>query len=199
MENKQPQTKGVKLGLTQKFDQNGKRLPITRISADSITGFTVGDLVKVAGISKGKGFTGVVKRWGFKGGPKTHGQSDRQRHPGSIGQTTTPGRVYKGKKMAGRSGGQRVTIAGLPILAILSKEKQLWLKGPVPGPTNGRLEIRKAGQAKVSPLLDFAAKAEIIPDQEQIKQQQALEEKAKEAEDAAKTADSAKTEVTANA
>jgi len=63
-----------------------------------------GDVVAITGISKGKGFAGVVKRWGFHGGPKTHGQSDRERAPGSIGQRTTPGRVYKGKKMGGRMG-----------------------------------------------------------------------------------------------
>ena len=74
--------------------------------------FKPGDVVAVTGISKGKGFAGVVKKHHFRGGPRTHGQSDRERAPGSIGQTTTPGRVYKGKKMAGRMGGIQSTISG---------------------------------------------------------------------------------------
>jgi large subunit ribosomal protein L3 len=101
----------------------------------------VGDKVKITGWSKGKGFTGVVKRWHFKGGPRTHGQSDRERAPGSIGQTTTPGRVYKGKKMAGRAGGGRVTISGLRVSNV--GEDFLEVKGLVPGPKNGFLIIQK--------------------------------------------------------
>jgi len=107
-----------------------------------------GDLVNVAGVSKGKGFTGVVKRWHFAGGPKTHGQSDRQRAPGSIGQTTTPGRVYKGKKMAGRSGGKRVTIKNLVVMKVDQENNTLLIKGLVPGARKGLLEIRRVGQAK---------------------------------------------------
>src|SRR3989344_5311512 len=75
--------------------------------------FKVGDVVAVTGISKGNGFAGGVKRYHFRGGPRTHGQSDRERAPGSIGATTTPGRVLKGKKMAGRMGGERVTVKNL--------------------------------------------------------------------------------------
>jgi len=101
----------------------------------------VGDKIKVTGWSKGKGFSGVVKRWGFKGGPRTHGQSDRERAPGSIGQTTTPGRVFKGKRMAGRAGGERVTISGLTVTGI--EEDSLEVKGLVPGPKNGFLIIQK--------------------------------------------------------
>lgn len=107
-----------------------------------------GDKVKVTGWSKGKGFTGVVKRWGFAGGPRTHGQSDRQRAPGSIGQTTTPGRVFKGKKMAGRSGGVKVTMAGLMVMGIDLNKGLLLVKGLVPGPRRGRLVIKKMGESK---------------------------------------------------
>jgi large subunit ribosomal protein L3 len=90
-------------------------------TADAVVGssvkveevFEVGDIVNVAGTSKGKGYAGVVKRHGFHGGPKTHGQSDRHRAPGSIGQSATPGRVYKGKRMAGRMGNERVTVRTL--------------------------------------------------------------------------------------
>ncbi len=102
--------------------------------------FKKGDLVKVTGVSKGKGFQGVVGRYHFSGGPRTHGQSDRERAPGSIGQTTTPGRVYKGKRMAGRTGGRKVTIADLEIIEI--KEEGLLVKGLVPGPIKGFLEIK---------------------------------------------------------
>ncbi|NTU46619.1 50S ribosomal protein L3 [Candidatus Roizmanbacteria bacterium] len=101
--------------------------------------FKVGDMVDVAGISKGKGFQGVVKRHGFAGGPKTHGQSDRLRAPGSMGQSTTPGRTYKGKRMAGRMGGERVTVKNLEIVTIT--EDGLYVKGLVPGVKNCLIEI----------------------------------------------------------
>jgi large subunit ribosomal protein L3 len=93
----------------------------------------VGDKVSVQGISKGKGFAGGVKRYHFKGGPRTHGQSDRERAPGSIGSTTTPGRVYKGKKMAGHMGVDTVTIRNLKVLATDAEKKQVVVGGSVPG------------------------------------------------------------------
>ena len=102
--------------------------------------FKKGELVNISGISKGKGFQGGVKRHGFAGGPRTHGQSDRERAPGSIGQTTTPGRIYKGKKMAGRMGGERITVKKLQVVDI--KEDGLIIKGLVPGARGGLLEIR---------------------------------------------------------
>lgn len=105
--------------------------------------FKTGDVVKISGISKGKGFAGVVKRHGFKGGPKTHGQSDRLRAPGSIGSTTTPGRVYKGKRMAGHMGVERVTVKGLIVVSVDNDNNLLVVKGLVPGPVNGLLEIFK--------------------------------------------------------
>lgn len=105
-----------------------------------------GDLVDVIGISKGKGFQGGVKLHHFKGGPRTHGQSDRERAPGSIGQTTTPGRVYRGKKMAARMGTNRVTIKNLEVLEITGDN--LTLKGLVPGGRNSLLMITKTGEDK---------------------------------------------------
>lgn len=102
--------------------------------------FKVGDLIQVTGVSKGKGFAGVVKRHHFKGGPRTHGQSDRERAPGSIGQTTTPGRVYKGKRMAGRMGGDRITIKKLKIVEV--KDDEIIVKGLVPGAKGGLLIIK---------------------------------------------------------
>lgn len=105
--------------------------------------FTVGDKVRVIGTSKGKGFAGVVKRHGFSGGPKTHGQSDRHRAPGSIGSGTTPGRVYRGKRMAGRMGSERVSVRGLSVVAVSSDTNTLSVKGLVPGGQKGLLIIQK--------------------------------------------------------
>lgn len=101
--------------------------------------FKKGDLVDVSGISKGKGFQGVVKRHHFAGGPRTHGQSHGERAPGSIGQTTTPGRIYKGKRMAGRMGNDRVTLRRM--LVVDSKEDGILIKGLVAGGKNGLLEV----------------------------------------------------------
>jgi len=108
--------------------------------------FKPGDIVDVIGISKGKGYAGVVKRHHFKGGPRTHGQSDRERAPGSIGQTTTPGRVYKGKRMAGRMGHERVTIQNLMIVDV--GEERIFIKGLVPGSINSLVMIKKVGEDK---------------------------------------------------
>ncbi|MDO8429055.1 MAG: 50S ribosomal protein L3 [Candidatus Daviesbacteria bacterium] len=110
--------------------------------------FSVGDSVKVTGISKGKGFQGGVRRHGFAGGPKTHGQSDRHRAPGSIGQTTTPGRVYKGKKMAGHMGVDTVSVRGLEVVSLDKKTNLLVLKGAVPGFIGGLVTITKLGRIK---------------------------------------------------
>lgn len=105
--------------------------------------FREGEVIEVSGISKGKGFAGVVKRHHFKGGPRTHGQSDRERAPGSIGQTTTPGRVYKGKRMAGRMGNQTVTIKNLKVIKIDAEKNILTISGLVPGGRNALLVIQK--------------------------------------------------------
>ena len=105
--------------------------------------FKEGDLVSITGTSKGAGFAGVVKRHHFKGGPRTHGQSDRERAPGSIGQTTTPGRVYKGKRMAGRMGNQKTTVKNLKVVRIDPEKNLLTVKGLVPGKRNSLLMIKK--------------------------------------------------------
>ena len=110
--------------------------------------FKPGDLIDVTGLSKGKGFAGVVKRHGFAGGPKTHGQSDRHRHPGAIGSTTTPGRVWKGMRMAGRMGGERVTVRHLEVFRADPERNLLLVKGAVPGIRNGLLLIRKSKENK---------------------------------------------------
>jgi len=105
--------------------------------------FNEGELVNVSGISKGKGFQGVVSRWGFRDAPRTHGQTTKYRHPGSIG-ATTPQRVIKGLKMAGREGNKRITIRNLEIVYIDKENNILGLKGSVPGNRKGLLEIRSA-------------------------------------------------------
>src|SRR5579862_1023614 len=100
--------------------------------------FSVGEEVDVIGTSKGKGFAGVMKRHGFRGGPRTHGQSDRARRPGSIGPGTTPGRVFKGTRMAGRMGGERVTVKALEVVQADPERNLLLVKGSVPG-ANGTI------------------------------------------------------------
>jgi len=107
--------------------------------------FKQGDLVDITGVSKGKGFAGVVKRHHFAGGPKTHGQSDRHRAPGSIGATTSPGRVFKGMRMAGHMGNNRVTVRHLQVYKSDPERNLLLVKGAVPGARNGLLLIKKAG------------------------------------------------------
>ncbi len=106
--------------------------------------FSDGDTVDAIGISKGKGFAGVVKRHNFGGGSKTHGQSDRQRAPGSSGAGTTPGRVLKGMRRAGHMGSDRVTVQNLTVFGTDVDRNLLLVKGSVPGPNFGLLYIRKA-------------------------------------------------------
>ena len=114
--------------------------------------FNPGDVVAVTGISKGKGFAGVVKRHHFHGGPRTHGQSDRERAPGSIGQTTTPGRVYKGKRMAGRMGGEQSTIKNLHIISVNAESGQIEISGQVPGNPGSLVSIKKIKSGSLKEL-----------------------------------------------
>ena len=108
--------------------------------------FKVGEMVDVTGISKGKGFAGTVKRYHFAGGPKTHGQSDRHRAPGSIGASASPGRVFKGMRMSGRMGNARVTTQSLEVFVADPARNLLLVKGSVPGAQNGLLLIKKSGR-----------------------------------------------------
>jgi large subunit ribosomal protein L3 len=110
--------------------------------------FQAGDLVDITGWSKGKGFAGVVKRHGFAGGPKTHGQSDRHRAPGSIGSSASPGRVYKGMKMAGHMGDRKVTVRNVEVYKADAARNLLLVKGAVPGGKNGLVLIRKSRGGK---------------------------------------------------
>ena len=110
--------------------------------------FNTGELVDITGTSKGRGFQGGVKRHGFSGGSKTHGQSDRWRAPGSIGSSATPGRVFKGLRMAGHMGVDRVTVQNLMVMRVDVDRNILLVQGSVPGPNNGTVIIRRAVKAK---------------------------------------------------
>jgi large subunit ribosomal protein L3 len=112
-----------------------------KITADV---FAVGDHVDVIGTSKGKGFAGNVKRHHFSGGPRTHGQSDRQRSPGSIAPTTTPGKVHKGKHMAGHMGNVRVTASNLKVVLVDAERNLLAVRGPIPGAAGSLVMIKQA-------------------------------------------------------
>lgn len=110
--------------------------------------FSKGDSVKVTGTSKGRGFQGGVRRHGFHGGPKTHGQSDRHRAPGSIGAGTTPGRVLKGKRMAGHMGNAQISVRGLEVIEVDKKNNLIIVKGGVPGAPGSLLTLTKLGRIK---------------------------------------------------
>jgi large subunit ribosomal protein L3 len=123
-----------------KTDQMGKLKVGQKIKVDV---FSAGEKVSVTGISKGLGFQGGVRRYKFHGGPKTHGQSDRLRAPGSIGSSSYPSRVFKGQRMAGRMGGEKVTIRNLEVVGVDGEKNLLLLKGAVPGKRNSYLMVKK--------------------------------------------------------
>jgi large subunit ribosomal protein L3 len=116
--------------------QPGQEIKVDRV-------FTKGDIVKVIGTSKGRGFQGVMRRHHFGGGARTHGQSDRQRAPGSIGSSSYPSRVFRGQRMAGRMGGEQITVRNLTVVGVIPDSNLLLIKGSVPGAINGYLEIHK--------------------------------------------------------
>jgi large subunit ribosomal protein L3 len=140
-------------GQTKHLDVTPRRLREERLeSVDGLEAgqaieidqiLSAGDTVSAQGYSKGKGFQGGVRRWGFAGGPKTHGQSDRHRAPGSIGAGTSPGRVLKGKKMAGHMGNRKITTRGLQIVSI--EGNTLLVKGAVPGARDSLVMLSKQG------------------------------------------------------
>ncbi len=110
--------------------------------------FKEGDLVDVTGVSKGRGYQGVIKRHGFSGFPATHGTHEYFRHGGSIGNRTHPGRVFKNKRMAGQMGSERVTAQNLAVVAVRAEDNVLLVRGAVPGGKNGLLFIRPAVKAE---------------------------------------------------
>lgn len=110
--------------------------------------FSEGDFVDVTGITKGRGFAGAVKRWNFAGGPKTHGQSDRHRTPGSRGSGTTPGRTYRGIKSPGHYGNERVTVQNLKVALVDPERNLLAVRGAIPGARGGLVLVRDAVKKK---------------------------------------------------
>jgi large subunit ribosomal protein L3 len=110
----------------------------------TVGSFTAGDQIKVSGLTKGKGFQGTIKRHNFKRGPKSHG-SHNVRAPGSIGASATPSRVFKGVRGPGRMGGGRITQRGLTVVEVLPKQNLMLVRGAVPGPKGGTVEVRSDG------------------------------------------------------
>lgn len=133
---------GTKVRMTEAY-VDGTRRGVTEIAITGRTVPTLGTVFTIQGTSKGKGFAGVVKRWGFAGGPRTHGQSDRTRAPGSIGQGTTPGRVRRNKKMAGRMGGDTKSVKNAVVVAV--QDSHIFVTGPVPGSKNAPLVLKLTG------------------------------------------------------
>ncbi|MBT7068079.1 MAG: 50S ribosomal protein L3 [Verrucomicrobia bacterium] len=127
--------------MLKEFRTDGGEFQVGQII--DVSQFEAGDTVRVSGRSKGKGFAGVVKRYHFKGKNATHGTPDRLRAPGSIGQGTTPGKVWKGKKMPGQMGNKNVTTRGIEVVQIDGERNLLFLKGAVPGATDGVVVIKK--------------------------------------------------------
>jgi len=134
--------KGKKIQMSQLFLESGVVIPVTLVSTLQEIDKNLEDKnVEVVGISKGKGFTGVMKKWGFHGEMATRGQSNKPRSGGSIG-SQTPGRVLKNKKMAGRHGSQRVTLKGIKIVKIDVDKKEIFVTGPLPGARNSEIQIK---------------------------------------------------------
>lgn len=158
--------------------------------------FEAGSYVNVSGTSKGRGFAGGVKRWGFHGGPKTHGQSDRHRAPGSVGAGTTPGKVFKGQKMAGHMGARTVSVLNLLVVATDPSRDLLFVEGSVPGPPDGIVQVTPGRKAALTgyepPEIEAAAAAVEAPADEPESDEPELDEtEAIEAEDMADEADDA--------
>jgi large subunit ribosomal protein L3 len=138
--------KAKKVNMTQLFLETGEVVPATLatlVSAEDLGNLEEGAKITVSGISKGKGFQGVVKRHGFKGGRRSHGQKHSEREPGSIGGGgRAGGRVAKGMRMAGRMGGERVTVKNLVIAKIIPETQEVLIRGAVPGRRGTLLEIK---------------------------------------------------------
>lgn len=135
-----------KLKMSQIW-KDGKMVPVTPLSCEGadeavFASLKEGEMVAVSGVSRGKGFQGTVKRHGFHGGPRSHGQKDRLRAPGSLGPTA-PQRVLPGRKMAGHTGNRRVTLKHVTVAEIRPEEKLVMVRGAVPGNRGGSVEIRK--------------------------------------------------------
>lgn len=133
------------LALQVEFDGHKREIAFEDKEAKAVINpadvVAVGQTCQITGVSKGKGRAGVVKKWGFAGGPRTHGQSDRLRRAGSIGQGTTPGRVYKGKHMSGRMGGVQVSVKNSTVVAFDPASNIAMVKGAVPGTIGSLIKL----------------------------------------------------------
>jgi len=136
---------GTKKDMGALYLENGDVVPFTTIvlSTWPEEEIAIGQAVKIRGVSKGRGFTGVMKRWGHKGGPATHGQSDRQRSIGSTGPST-PGRVFKGLKMPGHFGNKNITVPGSKILEIAKETLEIKVRGGIPGARRSKVVVEFA-------------------------------------------------------
>lgn len=153
---------GKKMQMSQIFNEGGKVVPVTAIKIDEsqkaeLTEDLVSTEVVLVGKSKGKGFTGVMKKWNFAGQQATRGQSNKPRAAGSIG-SQSPSRVWKGKKMAGRHGNAQITLKGLKIVKVLPEYGQLFLNGPVPGARNSLVKLT----FNAPEVSDVSEKAEVV-------------------------------------
>lgn len=144
----------------------------------SVGQFEPGTYVNVTATSKGRGFAGGVRRWNFHGGPKTHGQSDRHRAPGSIGAGTTPGRVWKGQKMAGHMGAERKTVLNLLVVYIDAARNLLFVEGSVPGPRNGLVSVTLGRR---NPVADYQPPILTLPELQAAEEELIEEAPAEEA------------------
>lgn len=135
-----------KVSMTQIFDESGEVFPVTLLVSEEgsdLATFTEGEVVMVTGVSKGKGFQGVVKRHGFAGGRRTHGQKHSEREAGSIGGGgRAGGRVVKGMRMAGRMGNDTVTVKNLKIVKIDPESREVYIKGAIPGRRGSKVIIK---------------------------------------------------------
>ena len=150
----------------------------------SIEEFAPGQYVNATGVSKGRGFAGGVKRWHFAGGPKTHGQSDKHRGPGSVGAGTTPGRTWRGQKMAGHMGSRRKTVINLLVVAVDPTRNLLFIEGSVPGAKDGMVTITRGRRTTLeefpAPEIPGAAVVEMLieetPPEEPVVEEPAVAE-----------------------
>ncbi len=136
---------GKKVGMSQVFVEGGNMVPVTVIDITSlIVFFKKGELVDVTGITKGRGYQGVMKRWSFRGFGQTHGTHEYRKHPGAIGQRKTPGRVYPNKKLPGHYGVEQVTTQNLEVVDVLAEKNLILVKGGVAGHNDGLVVIKPA-------------------------------------------------------
>lgn len=174
-----------KLKEVRLSDKEAAALPEVGSVLEAAMVFEAGDIIDVTGKSKGKGFAGGVKRHHFKGGPRTHGQSDRERAPGSLGQTTTPGRVYKGKRMAAKMGNDTVTLKNLEVIKVGADF--IWVRGLVPGSIGEVITIKATGKKNKNYVAVMKTEEELAA--EEAARLVAEEEAKKAAEEAAKVAE----------